>query len=192
MRVGIIILFLLCLDSEGVCGQRPNARDTVVELSRVDMNRAVELQILGPNKNNAVKEAIKKQISDDFRALQALNNKMMSDTWARPDLNYKYVSGMVAQIAKKAERLKSNLGLPQQNDEQKNMKGRAEISSVQDFKTELLTLDRCVMSFVTNPIFQKTSIVELKMANQASRDLSTVIHLSKRLKKIGEKLAKGN
>jgi hypothetical protein len=192
MRVGIILLFLLCLDCEGVCGQRPNARDTVVELSRVDMNRAVELQIFGPNKNNAVKEAIKKQISDDFRALQALNNKMMSDTWARRDLDYKYVSGMVAQIAKKAERLKSNLGLPQQNNEQKKMKGRAEISSVQDFKTELLALDRSVMSFVTNPIFQKTSVVELKMANQASRDLSTVIHLSKRLKKIGEKLAMGN
>jgi hypothetical protein len=144
MRVVIIFLFVVCLDCEGVCGQRSNARDTVVELSRVDMNRAVDLQILGPNKNNAVKEAIKKQIGDDFRALQALNNKMMADTWARPKLDYKYVSGMVAQIAKKAERLKSNLGLPHQEDEQGNRKGGAEISSAQDFKTELLALDRCV------------------------------------------------
>src|SRR5688572_8552125 len=111
LLVGFLLVLVICLDFNGVCAQRPNARDTVVELSRIDMNRATELQILGPNKNSVVKEAIKKQISDDFKSLQALNNKMMADTWAQPELDFKYVSGMVGQIARKAERLKSNLGL---------------------------------------------------------------------------------
>jgi hypothetical protein len=169
-------------------GERP-AHDTVRELSRIDLNRAAELQILSPNKTNLVRQAIQKQISDDFRDLQALNNKMMADAWARPELDYKHISGMVGQISRKAARLRSNLGLPQ-SKEQREAKATVEIASPNDFRKELLLLDQSVMKFVTNPIFQKTNVVELDLANRASRDLNTVVDLSNTLKKVGEKLSK--
>jgi hypothetical protein len=166
-----------------------SARDTVVELSRIDTNRALELQILSPNKTNAVKLAIQKQVNDDFRDLQTLNNKMMGDAWARPELDFKYISEMVGQISKRAARLRSNLGFPKSKEERENKPAQAtEISSATEFRKELLTLDRSVMNFVTNPIFRKTSVVHLDLANQASRDLNAVVELSSRLKKVGEKL----
>jgi hypothetical protein len=49
-------------------------------------------------------------------------------------------------------------------------------------------LDKSVMSFVTNPIFQKTSVIELRLANQANRDLEAVIEMSNKLKKVSGKL----
>ena len=185
------LVFFLFLGFCSVYAQRPagGAADTVRELSRIDMNRAVELQILPPNKSNAVREAIQKQISDDFRDLQALNNKLMADAWARPELDYKYISGMAGQISKKAARLRSNLGLPRSKDKPEK-KSVVEIASAMDFRKELLTLDRTVMSFVTNPIFLKANIVELNRANQASRDLNAVVDLSDMLKKAGERLSK--
>lgn len=161
------------------------------ELSRIDTNRALELQILSPIKTNSVKLAIQKQINDDFRDLQTLNNRMMGDAWARPELDYKYISEMVGQISRKAARLRSNLGLPKSKQELENKPAQAtEISSATEFRKELLTLDRWVMNFVTNPIFRKTSVVNLDLANQASRDLNAVVELSNRLKKVGETLRK--
>lgn len=186
-----LLVCFLFLGFWSVYAQRPagGAADTVRELSRIDMNRAVELQILLPNKSNAVRQAIQKQISDDFRDLQALNNKMMAETWARPELDYKYISGMAGQISKKAARLRSNLGLPRSKGKPET-KSVPEISSSTDFRNDLLTLDRSVMGFVTNPIFQNLNVVELNRANQASRDLNAVVELSKKLKRIGEKLSK--
>lgn len=167
-------------------GERP-AHETVRALSRIDLNRAAELQISTPNKTNLVRQAIQKQISEDFRDLQALNNKMMADAWARPELDYKYISGMVGQISRKAARLRSTLGLPQSNEERET-KATLEIASAKEFRRELLLLDQSVMKFVTNPIFQKTNVVELDLANRASRDLNAVVNLSNTLKKVGEKL----
>ena len=183
-----IVGFVVLLCCANVGAQRTSARDTVVELSRIDTNRALELQIMSPGKSNAVKQALLKQVSDDFRDLQSLHNKMMADSWARPELDYKYISGMVGQIARKAERLKSNLALPEVKQEHETKKPTSEIATAQNFRTEMLSLDRSVVGFVTNPIFQKTNVVELKLANQASHDLLTVIELSKRLKKMSETL----
>lgn len=191
MKVFTAFLFTL-LFFGNVHAQNPDTRaaDTVRELSRIDTNRALELQILSPNKTNAVKLAIQKQINDDFRDLQTLNNKMMGDAWARPELDYKYISEMVGQISRRAARLRSNLGLPKSEEDRKNKPAQAkEISSASEFRKELLTLDRWVMNFVTNPIFRKT-VVNLDLANQASRDLNAVVELSSRLKKAGETLQK--
>ena len=186
----VAIVGLVLLTGPHVYSQRPgagSAHDTVRELSRIDMNRAVELQLLSRNNKNAVKEAVKKQISEDFRDLQALNNKMMADAWSQRKLDYKDISGMVGQIHKRAARLRTNLGLPQSNEK---TEATVEISTEKDFRQELLKLDQSVMSFVTNPIFQQTNVVELDLANKAIRDLNAVVDLSARLKKVGEKMRK--
>ena len=181
-----LILFVL---GGIVDGQRPS-RDTVEQLSRIDTNRAFDLQIIKGQKNNAIRQAIQKQVVEDFRALQSVNNRMMADAWASSELDYRYISDMIGQISKKATRLKSNLALPESEENQNANAPETEIASAKDFKAELLLLDRSVMRFVTNPIFQKTNVVELKLANQASKDLETIINISKRLKKAGSRLDK--
>jgi hypothetical protein len=169
-------------------GERP-MRDVVDELSRIDTNRAVDLQRIKANAPNEVRQAIQKQITEDFRELQALNNKMMAATWEQPTLDYKYISRMTGEIAKKATRLKSNLGLPK-SEEKEAVERAEEISTSEAFKAQLLSLDRSVMSFVTNPIFQKTSVMDLRLANQAKSDLEAVISMSNKLKRVSEKLGK--
>lgn len=166
-------------------------RDTADRLSRIDTNRAADMQIIKGTQNKAVREAIQKQIVEDFRSLQSLNNKMMADAWKNPELDYKYISDMIGQIAKKAERLKSNLALPDPDKPKDPQVPQKEIGTAQDFKAELMLLDTTVMRFVTNPIFQKTGVVELKLANQASEDLEKIIDMSKGLRKAGTKLKKG-
>ena len=178
-----------------VVAQRPGAapvRDTVERLSRIDTNRAAELQVIRANKNSAERYAIQKQVSDDFKDLQLLNNKMMADAWSQPELDYKYLTGMIGQIAKRAARLKTNLALPRPSTDSQTKTSDDEVSSPKEFKDGLLSLDGSVMRFVTNPIFKTTSIIELKLADQASRDLDTVIDLCKKLKKVSAKLSKAS
>ena len=90
-RYSFLVMLLLCGVSAKAQrpGERP-VRDVVQELSRIDTNRAVDLQKIKGNSRNEVREAIQKQITDDFRELQSLNNKMMATTWDQPTLDYKY------------------------------------------------------------------------------------------------------
>ncbi|HSE31552.1 MAG TPA: hypothetical protein VLA93_08230, partial [Pyrinomonadaceae bacterium] len=179
-----VILFAVGIVDAQRPGERP-LRDIVSELSRIDTNRAVDLQKIKPNGPNAVRLAIQKQISDDFRDLQALNNQMMATAWSQPEVDYKYIARMVGEIGKKATRLKSNLGLPKSEEKKEEpLKPSEGISNTQELKAELLLLDKSVMSFVNNPIFKKTSVIELGQANQATRDLDAVIERSSTLKKV--------
>jgi len=164
-------------------------RDVVQELSRIDTNRAVDLQKIKANSPNEVRQAIQKQITEDFRELQSLNNRMMATTWDQPTLDYKYISRMTGEILKKATRLRSNLGLPK-SEEKEAAQPSEEISTKEAVKAELVSLDRSVMSFVTNPIFQQTNVMDLRLANQAKSDLEAVISMSNRLKKVSAKLRK--
>ena len=165
-------------------------RDTADRLSRIDTNRAADLQIIKGPPNPAVRQAIQKQIIEDFRALQSVNNRMMADAWKNPSLDYKYISGMVSEIARKADRLKSNLALPESDKPKDAEAPQTEIATAKDYKAQLLLLDTSVMRFVMNPIFQKPNVVNVKLANQASEDLENIINLSKRLKKAGSRLNK--
>jgi hypothetical protein len=189
-RYSFLIILILC--SVSAKAQRPGerpVRDVVQELSRIDTNRAVDLQKIKANSPNEVKLAIQKQITDDFRELQSLNNKMMATTWEQPTLDYKYISRMTGEIAKKAMRLRSNLALPK-SEEKEAVQASEEISSKEAFKAELLSLDRSVMSFVKNPIFQKTNVMDLRLANQAKSDLEAVISMSNKLKRASAKLGR--
>src|SRR5215467_3213160 len=69
------------------------------------------------NKNTAgdsseTTQALLKQIIDDFRSMQNINNKMMAEVYATPAIDYDRTSAAIAQINTKAVRLQSNLSLP--------------------------------------------------------------------------------
>jgi len=139
--------------------------------------------------SDPARRAVLKQISEDFREMQSLNNKMMAEAWAREELDYRYISDMVSQIRGRATRLKSNLYLPEpEGGETKQI--NTEISSTKEFRAGLLHLDRLILNFATNPLFQKSNVVEVDSANRASRDLLAVIEESGRLKKIAGRLSK--
>jgi hypothetical protein len=168
---------------------QPSPRDAVRALERQEMDQLLLRKPLLATKDDSARRAVLKQIREDFRDMQGLNNRMMAEAWARQELDYRYISDMVSQIRDKAVRLRANLALPG-TDEDDQKQTDAKFANAKEFRAGLLLLDRSIMSFVTNPLFQKANILEVDLANQASRDLAAVIGLSGKLKIIASRLTK--
>ena len=149
----------------------------LMKMERENKNVAVD--------NSEATRALIKQTSDDFRAIQNINNKMMAQVYATEAIDYDRTSAAIAQINTKATRLKNNLALPNPKDVKKK---DLTVSGVKEFKAALLLMDRSIMSFVTNPIFQKPNVMEVEPATRASQDLADIITLSATLKRIADNL----
>ncbi|HEX7296992.1 MAG TPA: hypothetical protein VF251_14655, partial [Pyrinomonadaceae bacterium] len=117
-----------------------------------------------------------------------LNNKMMATAWSQSMVDYRYISKMVGEIGKRAARLKVNLLLPKIEEKTEPTQPSQEIANSEALKAELLLMDKSLMRFVNNPIFQQTSVIDLELANRATRDLNAVILMSNKLKKVSDKL----
>ena len=184
------MLLLVCV-TESVA-QQPGLngpREKVREIMREEMDRQLLLKPIPAIKDDSTRRAVLKQIKEDFRDIQGLNNKMMADTWAREEPDYGYIADMLAQIRGKATRLKANLSLPEASDSEKTDQ-HLTASGAKQFRAALLVLDHSIMSFVTNPLFKEDKVVQVSMATQASRDLETVVQLTSSIKKAASMLNK--
>lgn len=121
------------------------------------------------------------QIREDFTRLQVINNEMMRAVFVKSTINRKLIAATTAEINKRSLRLSENLALPRIDDKANNQKpGEArDDSSLQE---GLLALDRCIMSFIANPLFKQPNVVDAQLALKARRDLDLIIRLSKQLK----------
>jgi hypothetical protein len=128
------------------------------------------------------------EIKEDFERIQVINSRDLQAGASGEGLDYKKVSDAAAEIKKRATRLKSNL-FPAESEKQSKGKGQA-TEDPQDLKSMLAALDRAITSFVTNPIFQNTKVVDPKDSTKAQHDLETVIKLSTRIKKDADQLNK--
>jgi len=175
--------------------QRPGAgnpaRDIVRAISQKEMDQLLFLKPILAPKDDPARRVVLKQISEDFKDLQGLNNKMMAEAWARPELDYRYVSDMVSKIRGKASRLKLNLALPEVEDKKPKQPDHI-FSDVEKFRVALLQLDRHIMSFSTNPLFQMPDVIEVGLANRASLDLTIVLELSGKLRKSALRLGRAD
>ena len=181
-------LILLSVTTSGTQGQASRAK--VLEINRRERERQLILQPLPAKKDDdSVRLAVLKQIKEDFKSIQSLNNTMMAKAWSREELDYDYISDKVSQIRAKAVRLKTNLSLPEAEDVEKKQLDSM-VTGVKEFRAALLLLDRSIMSFVTNPLFKEGNVVEVNLATKASRDLETVVQLTNRIKKAASALNK--
>jgi uncharacterized lipoprotein YehR (DUF1307 family) len=175
-------LILLSACTISILGQ-DTMRNRVREIDRQDRERQLLLKPLPGNKNDdSVRLAVLKQINEDFKNIQSLNNRMMAKAWAHEELDYGYISDSISQIKSRATRLRSNLALPKAKDVEEKQLDLAH-GGVKEFRAALLLLDKSIMSFVTNPLFQKANVVEVNLAAQASHDLKVIIELSGNVQK---------
>ena len=130
-----------------------------------------------------------KQINEDFKRIQVLNNELMSAVSSGRALNYKLISDNTAEIKRRANRLKLYLILPKLEDE-KGGRPEQRATDTEQLKANLILLDEAVMSFVTNPLFQQPNVINVDLSSKASRSLKTIIDLSSLLKKSAEQLQK--
>ena len=121
--------------------------------------------------------------------MQALNNRMMSVAWSKSNLDYGFISDMIARIRGKASRLKDNLNFPEPV-RQEIVVSKPAITTERDFRNGLLLLDRTIMSFVSNPLFKSANTIEVQQGANARRDLESVMDLTADLKKSAVRLGK--
>ena len=166
---------------------RANPRDVVVESNRQELDNLLLRKPILTAEDKSAQRAVLKQINEDFKALQVVNNRLMTEATS-PGVNYNSLAKLLSELENKASRLKSNLLLP--TVELKKQKELAGPLDATRFNDSLHALDTVVMSFATNPIFQRMNVVELEQAKRASRDLATIIRQSSRLKKAAARLSK--
>ena len=185
----LFLVLILASSISAVSGQGrgPNA-DRARAIEQADMDRLLLWAV--PKKESEPNRLTRfKKIKDDFRDLQSLNNKMMADAWSQDTLDYASIADMVSKIRGKASDLKEGLLLPEAENSQTTAKNPA-VTTVREFRAQLLLLDKTLMSFVNNPVFQANNTVDVDLAKKASEDLEHVISLSGDLKQNAQKLRK--
>lgn len=117
-------------------------------------------------------------LRNDFRQLQVVNNNLMTRMFKNPHaqtLTNKEIRSSLGEIKKLAERVGDGFGIPRSK-----LKTDTEIA----LTPGLLQLDKAVMSFVDNPLFQQLRIYDAELASQAAKDLNDVVRLADVLKKL--------
>ncbi len=184
----VAVILAGCFGSVQGQGRGVNA-ERARAIERAEMDRILLWAVPKDKESAAVRLSRFKKIKDDFRDLQSLNNKMMADAWLQDALDYSSIADMVSKIRGKANDLKDALTLPEAENSETALKV-PEITTVRQFRAELLLLDKTLMSFVNNPVFQAANTVDVNLAKKASADLEQVISLTLDLKQNAQKLRK--
>ena len=174
-----LILFF-CSSAHGQLSiKRPNGQeqtqnqDWLVEVLRRDSARQYQRALL----------VAQLELRNDFRKLQILNNQLMARMFERPastdqQLTQKEIRSSLGEIKKIAERLRLNLPIPKIK--------REETTESVSLSPGLLQLDKAVMSFVGNPLFQQPKVFDAELASRAGKDLSEILRLSDSLRKVAK------
>ena len=184
-----LLLIALTLAGSFNCVHGQSNAERARAIERADMDRLLLWAMPKDTEPEAVRLSRFKKIKDDFRDLQAFNNKMMADAWLQEKLDYSSIADMVSRIRGKADDLKDGLSLPEPEKSQTALK-LPEVSTVRQFREELLLLDKTIMRFVTNPVFQAANAVDVNLAKKASEDLDHVLTLAADLKQNAQRLRK--
>jgi hypothetical protein len=183
---GFVLLLSLAAPVFGQFGARQSSRDPNSSAQREMQAREWALTHIPDEVNKHFKReqvSLFAQIREDFTRLQLINNELMRTVFVKKNVDLKLIAATTAEINKRAARLSGNLVLPRLDDKMANRKPD-NAGNDSDLPAELLALDRCIMSFITNPLFKQPSVVDAQLASKARQDLDLIIRLSKQLKTV--------
>jgi len=184
-----LIVFSLALATPLLAQQNPpnpgpQTRDNRRELRDRDAN----ITLLERGKDEArTQQTVMTQMNEDFERIQSLDKDILSAVSTGTEPDYAQISEGLADIRKRAVRLKNNLVLPPTARDQKAEKHRNDQDTSQ-LRPALITLNDLIKEFVTNPLFKKDSAVDYTLVAKARRDLDGIIDFSEKIRKSAEKL----
>ena len=159
-----------------------NARDQFSDIK----NRSIELERV---KRDADKPSVSNDstlrfpmIKQDFEQIQKINDEVLQQADAKSTINYAEVLKAVAEINRRAARLKSNLFALELKSEKQPRNKEEIVSEPSDMKVLLGVLDKSINDFVHNSIFQNINIVNSQDSLKARNDLEMIVKNSFRLK----------
>jgi hypothetical protein len=184
------IILLISTGAFTAQGQARNAQvDTARKTEQDLMSREWNLTHMTEQINKQFKQDqvhLFPEIRKDFSTLQTTNNDLMRRVFVSNVVSYDAIADAMGEIRKRALHLKQNLALPKLSEPPPV--SETEIKNDQQLKASLLTLDRSVMSFVKNPIFQSPAVIDQSSAMNATKDLEGIIQITNIVKKQVEKL----
>lgn len=163
-----------------------NAQDPTINSRRTppvtrDM-RYREWSMKSVEKNNArtpeEQKLAWKQIRDDFKRIQVIDNDLAKRRASSETLDAKLVEKAAAEIHKCATRLQVNLMFPKEAP----APGEKSQNEYQ-INTLLSGMSGLIKRFVNNPVFGDVEAVDVQAATAANRDLERIIELSEQIRK---------
>jgi hypothetical protein len=164
-----------------------NERDLEIRVWNLRMlsDQSLKSRKKRPNVQQALAE-----MQEDFTRLQVVNKSLGRAAIGKSPLDLKFVLKSAGEIKKYAERLNTNLALPQP-DQGNQPRPSGPIAGPEQLKPYILKLARVVFRFVDNPFFKEASVVDTELTTKARLDLEEIIELSKQLRKDSERFEKG-
>ncbi|HVF86329.1 MAG TPA: hypothetical protein VM866_02010 [Pyrinomonadaceae bacterium] len=197
------ITFVIAQGTLVVAQQRGTSATNPAERMRSNQTRIVERESIKSDmkasadpKRGTEELATLKQVGEDFTRIQTINNELTRQVAAGGGIDYKLIASRVAEINRRAARLKSNLVLPRLDESrEQDASGRQKnhgTVGAEGMKAALLILGDRITSFTSNPYFTMPQVVDAKRLAAARRDLEAVIQLSKDIRKSAERLSKNS
>jgi len=130
-------------------------------------------------------------IRSDFLEIQVADRRLIKATTRSVDLDLKLVGQLTGEIRKRSRRLKDNLALPEPATQTPSARLPATVeTSPEALRTSLANLSDLIESFVSNPMFEQSKLLDAKLSDKASEDLDAIIRLSDEIRHSSEKLSK--
>ena len=153
-----------------------------MNIKSLELDREKRGSIIGTPSETTIKE-----VREDFARIQDINSDMIRLYKSGSPPDYKYISQAMAELRRRAERLRVNLVLPSVKEVEQEHKGAA---PAKPGRSPLLDLNDLITSFVTNPIFANVNTIDAELGASAKRDLESIVDLSDKINKSAEKLNK--
>jgi len=129
------------------------------------------------------------QMNEDFERIQIIDRDILSAFSDKAVPDYKRISTGLADIRKRAIRLRDNIGLPTAVKDDAWKKSVDE-SNAKELRPALVTLNTFITGFVSNPVLQKNTNVDRALVAKARCDLDGIIDFSEKVRKNVEKMSK--
>jgi len=175
-------------------GGGTSRRDSIYAREADLQGRELRLRLLSePEKTKTAqtvdeRKFIVSQIFEDFERLQIANRDIMQASSNLNAQSCKRISTLADEMTKRAKRLKTNLGIPDPDQEKKDHEENAPAMDVVQFKASLQTLDGSVKSFVNSPLFKDPRVTTVGQLHDLRKDITNIIELSRTVKKAAGKL----
>ncbi len=175
---------IFMLSAAGVARAQTNPRRERPPTSPIERDLRYRAWVLGQlRKQRKVPERelrlAYEQIERDFLRIQVINNDFLREA-AKPEgeIDYETVVKGADEMHKCAERLKSNLALPEAGA------GKRSSAEYDDLllKTLLSLLSTQVVGFVNNPVFKSTEVIDVKLAEGAGKSLNAIVRFSDKIR----------
>src|SRR6266550_4303607 len=186
--LGMVIYFAVmpAVSAQTAQAERDRAEnERELEIRVWNLRMLSEQSLKSRKKRRNVQQALA-EMQEDFTRLQIVNKSLGRAAIGNSALDLRFVSKSAGEIKKYAERLNTNLALPQPEPGYQPHTSDP-IVTPQQIKSSILRLARVVFRFVDNPFFKEASVVDTELTTKARRDLEEIIKLSEQLKKDSER-----